>query len=99
VTRFEELKQEKLVRVVHREHERAGWCVIAENGLCRDLVWVPDRTLHKFTGLVVCCVCGTPRVHLKGWRPHPGLRDDRWMCSPCQEALPVFDPHDPSLHD
>jgi hypothetical protein len=97
--RLEELKKEKLVRVVHEQHEAIGWCVISENHLLNDRVWVPDWTLHRFTGLVPCCICGTPRVLQTGWQPHPSLGDKRWLCPACHEALPVFNPRDPEMFD
>jgi hypothetical protein len=99
VTRLEELRQERYVRVVHPAHERRGACVIAENRLCLDRVWVRDTVLRSFAFERRCCLCNTFWVPATGWRPLLAQPDNPWMCEACQKFLPVFDPQDPGVFD
>jgi hypothetical protein len=99
VTRFEELRQEKYVRVRHRAHEERGACVIAENSLCLDRVWVRDTVLRSFAPERRCCLCNTFWVPATGWCPVATNSGDPWMCETCQKFLPVFDSQDPRMFD
>ena len=104
MNRIEKLKEEKFVRVEDPFHHRpTGQCVISENRLCSDRVWILDNERHHYEDMAVCCSCGEPRVPRSGWLVHPSLRPEdggrRWMCTKCWHDLPAFNPHDLSLFD
>jgi hypothetical protein len=104
MSKYDELKKEKFVRVENRFHQwPMGQCVISENALCSDRVWVLDNERHHYEDMAECCICEAPRVPRSGWLVHPSLRPEdggrRWMCTKCWHDLPVFNPHDPSQFD